>query len=229
MTTSPIRSAYLLSPRLINPGHRWAGFSTAGVVIRRANRSLPHLIWSVLITLLLWCTGAGAFTYFSEHPTANNQTQISARDAVAPTKPATTTANPAPPAQLASTALTTTLATDPTGQILPPSAMAPPYTYANNYDWGQCTWYVAGRRRVPSNWGNAVSWYFRAQGAGWSVGATPAVGAIAWTPAGALGHVALVEQISTNYNQVYISEMNFDGEDIIDHRWVSTNSFKYIY
>jgi surface antigen len=55
------------------------------------------------------------------------------------------------------------------------------------------------------------------------------VAAIAWTPAGSYGHVALVEQISADGSQVYISEMNYRGVGIKDYRWVSAKSFKYIY
>jgi surface antigen len=107
--------------------------------------------------------------------------------------------------------------------------MAPTGTYPNVYDWGQCTWYVAGRRQVPSNWGNADTWYTNAAADGWGVGSIPRVGAIAWTSAGYYGHVALVESISSNGQSVYISEMNYDGLDIIDYRWVPTQDFSYIY
>jgi surface antigen len=115
----------------------------------------------------------------------------------------------------------------PTGQLMPPGAFADPYTYANSYSHGQCTWYVAGRRQVPSNWGNAVTWYARARAAGWSVGTTPAIGAIAWTPAGSYGHVALV--LAVDGAQVQISEMNYLGPYLIDKRWVPATDFKYIY
>jgi surface antigen len=107
--------------------------------------------------------------------------------------------------------------------------MAPQGTYANTYTRGQCTWYVAGRRQIPSNWGHARSWYYRASAQGWKVGSTPAVAAIAWTSAGTYGHVALVEQISPDGKQVYISEMNYRGAYVKSYRWVSATSFKYIY
>jgi surface antigen len=107
--------------------------------------------------------------------------------------------------------------------------MSPSGTYTNHYGWGQCTRYVAGRRQVPGNWGNANTWYPRAAAAGWSVGTTPAVGAIAWTSAGPLGHVALVEQISVDYERVYISEMNEAGLGVKSYRWVPARTFKYIY
>ncbi len=121
----------------------------------------------------------------------------------------------------------TTLPAGPTGQSLPPGVMAPIYTYANSYVRGQCTWYVAGRRQIPDHWGDARSWYSRAVAAGWSVGQTPAIAAIAWTSAGPRGHVALVEAIEND--QVLISEMNYLGPYKFSKRWVPITSFKYIY
>jgi surface antigen len=105
--------------------------------------------------------------------------------------------------------------------------MAPPYTFSNSYSSGQCTWYVAGRRQVPHGWGNADTWYQHAREAGWGVGATPAIGAIAWTSSGYYGHVALVEVIEGT--KIQISEMNYLGDYQIDHRWVDATSFQYIY
>lgn len=107
--------------------------------------------------------------------------------------------------------------------------MAPEGTYANNYTGGQCTWYVAGRRKVPSNWGNADTWYDRAADAGWSVGSEPVVGAIAWTDAGPFGHVALVESVSADGKTVVVSEMNYIGEYVKDSRTVASSDFHYIY
>jgi surface antigen len=119
------------------------------------------------------------------------------------------------------------LPSGPSGQIQPPSNMAPAYTYANSYVPGQCTWYVAGRRKIPNNWGDARTWYLNAQIAHWPVGSIPTVGAIAWTPAGPRGHVMLVE--ATENGQVLISEMNYIGPYKLSKRWVSNSSFKYIY
>jgi surface antigen len=107
--------------------------------------------------------------------------------------------------------------------------MAPEFTYANDYERGQCTWYVAGRRRIPNGWGNADNWYYAASADGWRTGPTPAVGAIATTSAGAFGHVALVEHISADYTQVYVSEMNYVGTGIKSYRWAAATSFRYIY
>jgi surface antigen len=117
----------------------------------------------------------------------------------------------------------------PSGQLLPPGSMAADHTFANHYAWGQCTWYVAGRRQVPAGWGNAASWYYHAVSSSWHVGTVPAQAAIAWTPAGAFGHVALVEQVSGDGNSVYISEMNYRAVGVKSYRWVPASSFKYIY
>lgn len=98
----------------------------------------------------------------------------------------------------------------------------------NNYAYGHCTFYVSNRRPdVPAGWGHARSWYAGAQRSGYRTGTTPAVGAIAWTPFGWYGHVALVEQVQGD--RVLISEMNFSGWNRISSRWVSSGEFKYIY
>src|SRR6185369_8237890 len=120
------------------------------------------------------------------------------------------------------------LPSGPTGQLLPPGTMAPPNTYQNSYARGQCTWYVASRRQIPPKWGNAAAWYYHAAASGWSVGATPAVAAVAWTPSGYFGHVALVEQVSADGSQVYLSEMNYPVAGRVTHRWASAKYFKYI-
>lgn len=119
----------------------------------------------------------------------------------------------------------------PPGRVAPgqPPAIptSPHRTFRNSYVWGHCTWYVAGRRQVPRNWGHARSWYANAQRSGWSVGDTPIPGAIGWTSAGWYGHVVLVERVEGN--QVYIAEMNYRGLGVTSHRLVPASSFKYIY
>jgi len=127
------------------------------------------------------------------------------------------------------TARTSILNDDATGQMLPPIPMSPPRSFGNSYAAGECTWYVASRRQVPRNWGNANTWYARAAADGWGVGTTPTIGAIAQTTAGSLGHVALVEDISPDYQTVQISEMNYKGRYVTDKRWVPAKSFHYIY
>lgn len=101
-------------------------------------------------------------------------------------------------------------------------------SYPNTYFLGQCTYYVASRRPIPPLWGNANAWYNSAVRAGWAVGITPSVGAVAWTGVGGFGHVALVENISGN--QIYISEMNYNGNwNRVTYRWADAAAFKYIY
>jgi surface antigen len=109
---------------------------------------------------------------------------------------------------------------------------APKLTYfvgnGNGYAYGYCTYYVASRRSVPGNWGNANAWLYNAQASGWSTGSVPVPGAIAWTGAGYYGHVAYVESVSGN--MVTISEMNFNGNwNRVTSRTVSASSFRYIY
>jgi surface antigen len=112
------------------------------------------------------------------------------------------------------------------------AAVTPSYhyvaSYGNGYAFGYCTWYVAGRRSIPGNWGDARSWYYNAQFSGYDVGSAPAVGAIAWTSAGWYGHVAYVESVSGG--MVTVSEMNYNGNwDRVTSRTVPASSFKYIY
>lgn len=108
----------------------------------------------------------------------------------------------------------------------------PPYaatgTYANTYEWGNCTWYVAGRKPVPQTWGNANTWAARAAASGYTVSNTPIAGAIAQSTGGYFGHVAIVEQVSGG--QVKVTEMNVGGLGVIDEAWYPTSHFNnYIY
>lgn len=100
-------------------------------------------------------------------------------------------------------------------------------TYRSSYYYGQCTYYVASRINVPSNWGNAGRWIANAQAAGWQTGMVPRVGAIAATSEGYFGHVAIVEAIDGS--SVLISEMNFAGIGVVSQRWASASAFAYIY
>jgi surface antigen len=100
----------------------------------------------------------------------------------------------------------------------------------NSYTRGYCTYYVAGRRSVPGNWGNASQWYYNAIASGYSVGATPQAGAIAQTSGGwgGYGHVAYVE--SVNGGMVTVSEMNYNGGwNRVSSRTVPASTFRYIY
>lgn len=84
----------------------------------------------------------------------------------------------------------------------------------NGYDPGWCTWYVANRRAqlgnpVPSNLGNARSWYKAAVLAGLPTGLVPRAGAVMVNQAG--DHVAVVEVVNDD-GSFWISEMNSRGQ-----------------
>lgn len=98
---------------------------------------------------------------------------------------------------------------------------------ASSYSFGNCTYYVASKRGVPPGWGNAREWRAHALQAGWEVSARPIVGAIAWTAAGRLGHVAYVQAISGS--TVTVSEMNYAGFNVVSTRSVSVSEFLYLY
>lgn len=98
---------------------------------------------------------------------------------------------------------------------------------ANLYDWGNCTWYVASQRPVPSSWGNANQWLWHAQAAGWATGRTPQVGAIAWTGAGYAGHVGLV--VGLGDGTVTVREMNVMGLGVVSTGTYPASQFMYIY
>jgi surface antigen len=107
----------------------------------------------------------------------------------------------------------------------PPVAESP---QTNSYAYGYGTWYVAMRRSVPPNWGNARNWYYLAQANGYAVGSKPVPGAIAWTDRGIFGNVAYVEGVSGDL--VTVSEMNYDGGwNRVTVRTVPAGSFLYIY
>src|SRR5579884_3516397 len=111
-----------------------------------------------------------------------------------------------------------------------------PSALAGGFPAGQCTeWAFKMRPEIvvdsmlahPSlqDW-NASHWASNAKAAGFRVGTTPAVGAIAvWQPhvdgAGAVGHVAYVEKVQPG--SFYISEENFDGSPAVHRRWVKTD------
>jgi surface antigen len=85
---------------------------------------------------------------------------------------------------------------------------------SNGYDYGYCTWYVANRRAelgrpVPSNLGNAYSWYRVAQSAGLPTGFSPQVGAVMVNEGG--NHVAVVEVVNAD-GSFWVSEMNSYGQ-----------------
>lgn len=102
-----------------------------------------------------------------------------------------------------------------------------PGTYSSNYAPGQCTWGVASRLPVPSDWGNANTWDDIARAEGYTVSAAPKVGAIAVSEGDSYwGHVAVV--VSTAPLTVW--EMNYNGPYTQDTRVATPGEFSsFIY
>lgn len=108
---------------------------------------------------------------------------------------------------------------------------------ANGYDYGWCTWHAANRRReignpIPSNLGNAISWYNVAARNGMPVGAAPAAGAVLWhARMGGLGHVGFVEKINED-GSLQVSDMNYPTWGRATYRTVPPHeigNYKFIY
>lgn len=102
-----------------------------------------------------------------------------------------------------------------------------PGSSKNGYPYGWCTYYVATRRFVPSNWGNARTWLSSARRAGYATGSTPAAGAIVQTSESWLGHVAYVESVNGD-GTFTISEMNAIGWGKTSSRKMSVGSGKIV-
>ncbi|MDB5178939.1 MAG: hypothetical protein JWN01_882 [Patescibacteria group bacterium] len=220
-------SSYLVTPRLRGHAGRWNGFRARALTISRVRN---HISPRALASLAIWTVIVSVWQYTTTPRLANQAALANGQQTPIIAEPAPTAGPIAnEPAALAAVAHAEKLPDGPTGQLLPPGTMAPDRTYANNYSRGQCTWYVASRRQIPGGWGNAKAWYYHATASGWAVGTVPAVAAVAWTPSGYYGHVALVEQVSADGRQVYVSEMNYRGVGVKSFRWAPTSSFKYIY
>lgn len=110
--------------------------------------------------------------------------------------------------------------------------IAPVYG-SNGYDYGYCTWYVASRISVPSNWGNANTWSYYAPSSGWTVSKRPVKGSIGQTTGPGYGHVALVEDVSADGTMIKYSDMNgLAGWGRVGRTadWVSASRYhNYIY
>jgi surface antigen len=222
----PISSGDTISPYLMLPSRRFI-WRRRWLILKSQLTASPNGRGSAFrrtaAALGIWAIVWSAFGYATTPHSLSGQKSYSA----APKRQ--TEVASAPSAGLTSATSLPTLSSGPSGLLLPPGTMAADGTFANNYARGQCTWYVAGRRQVPAGWGNAATWYYHAVSSGWRVGSVPAIAAIAWTPAGYYGHVALVEQISPDSQNVYISEMNYRAVGVKSYRWVPASSFKYIY
>lgn len=112
-----------------------------------------------------------------------------------------------------------------------------PVYSANGYDYGWCTWHAANRRRetgnpIPSNLGNAITWYPIARSMGLPTGNQPRAGAVLWqTGTHVLGHVAFVEKVNED-GSALVSDMNFPYWGRVTYRTVSAqeaSNYRYIY
>lgn len=103
----------------------------------------------------------------------------------------------------------------------------------NGYDYGWCTYYVAARVSVPTNWGNANTWDNRARlTPGWTVSSRPVAGAIGQTDRGSMGHVVYIDAVSEDGTMIKYSDMNgIAGWNRVGHSdWVPASKFpNYIY
>lgn len=113
----------------------------------------------------------------------------------------------------------------PTGVVVLGGFTFPGDEYAS----GNCTYWVYARRaqvgeEIPNTWGNAATWAFNAQLAGYKVDHTPSKYAIVQTPYvdSGLGHVAFVESVEPD-GTWNISEMNVLGLYIVDHKAMSAS------
>lgn len=106
----------------------------------------------------------------------------------------------------------------------------------NRYTYGTCTWYAYNRRMqigrpIGSFWGNASSWAYAAEAAGFTVTrGNPGVGDIMQTTDGPAGHVAIVEEVHAD-GSIVVSEMNYygygGGWNRIDYRPLDAGSVPY--
>lgn len=146
------------------------------------------------------------------------------------TPAATAVATPAPVAQ---TAPQTSSVAAPVAQTAarpvaaaPVATPKPSYSSVNTYPVGQCTWGVKSLAPwVGNNWGNGGQWAASAAAAGFSVGTTPVVGAVAVWTGGGYGHVAYVTAVESS-TRILVMESNFNGNQYIaDHRgWFNPTS-----
>lgn len=85
----------------------------------------------------------------------------------------------------------------------------------NTYPIGQCTWGVKEVAPwVGNHWGNAAQWLSAARRAGFQIGQTPRVGAVAvWTNS-YYGHVAYVTEVQSPH-RIRVQESNYAGKQYV--------------
>lgn len=107
-----------------------------------------------------------------------------------------------------------------------PVALTVPGGGAHKFPWGQCTYYVATKRKVTFR-GNAKEWPRNARAAGYRTGDTPVVGAIAVTSESWYGHVVYVERVNDDGSFTF-SEMNYAGLGVVTRRTMKTSDRRFV-
>ena len=141
----------------------------------------------------------------------------------------TSVASVTPPPQPTAIPAPTPLPPPPPAPVTYP--FSPMNTYTNSYDWGNCTYGVASMiEAIPSDWGNANQWPYMAEQEGYTVSATPVLGAVAEEDIGSEGHVAVVTGLNGD-GTIQITEMNYDGtgDGLWRTRTADISEFQYIY
>ena len=108
------------------------------------------------------------------------------------------------------------------------------YGLSHAYPYGQCTWWVAQKRAIPS-WGHAKNWLDNAIRSGYAVckgnWCIPRVGAVISLKGNWLyGHVGYIEEVRGD--KVVFSEMNYIGWGRMNYRTLRVGSLPikgYIY
>ena len=100
-----------------------------------------------------------------------------------------------------------------------PARQRPTYSSnASSYPTGECTW--GAKTLAPwagDYWGNGAQWATSAAAAGFRIGSTPQVGAIACWNDGGYGHVAVVTAVSSS-TRIQVSESNYGGDRTIGNK-----------
>lgn len=101
------------------------------------------------------------------------------------------------------------------------------YGYRNCTDWAAFRVNEAsgGTISVPSNLGNAKDWYSNSPASEQSL--TPKAGDVAVSTNGTYGHVAFVESVSADGQNMTISEYNYDMDGHGDQRTISTSNSEF--
>lgn len=86
---------------------------------------------------------------------------------------------------------------------------------SNTYPIGECTWGAKALAPWAGNWwGNGGDWAASARRAGFRVGTTPQVGAIACWTDGGYGHVGVVTHVNS-HTRIQVQEANYAGNRYI--------------